>query len=605
MKPLDDQPVTALGEPMASGAHITTPRPRVLVVDDGVTYAMVVGERLPELELIAPSHGETRLPDGPAALEYLTEHAARVDLVLLDMRFDVPEERLLPVAGVAGIRKRRRYQGVAILHAIRERFPRMPVVLLTAEQDLSPVDADGSLGGQSMTYFLDGDDLSSLRISIHRALAAGRLTLEEDDLLWGRDRGMAALRRRLSVLSRGRTPVIIEGETGTGKSYLAERFVHRKSDRSGPFVVLDLSTVPAELVSAHLFGATKGAYTGAVADRQGVFEAAHRGTLFIDEIQNAPLDVQKQLLLVLQEGRVRRLGATRDIEVDVKVVVASNRPLSEAVSEGRFRADLHMRLSPATRVVVPPLRDRLDDLAFYASRFVSLAGGDPDLSGLRMEIARAAGLADDAPLRLRMGRQRDREDAESADAGSASGVRAAQGPDSAAGALVLELSQPSWERLLEHRWAGNVRELRMVMHNLVSFTLVEAVDALQAGIPIASRRLQIDPGLVDELLGVSTPHQSVLPPAAPVPATGEASATGGAGTTSPEADGVFVRVSPATTLNAVAQDVERQYLLSLFRTHNGDFGALADLLLGDSSRGRAVRLRFNQLGLKVRELRRT
>lgn len=572
-----------IGQPPAT---TVADRPRVVVVDDGVTYAQVVADRLPEVELVQPAAGESRLPDGPAALAFLDKHADKTDLVLLDVRFDVPEDRLLPVPGVVGVRRQRRYQGVAILQAIRERFPRLPVVLLTAEQDLSPVDANGALGGQSMVYFLDGDDLSSLRISIHRALAASRPLLEEGELLWGRTPAMATLRRRLGVLSRGRTPVIIEGETGTGKSYLAERFVHRKSARSGPFVVLDLSTVPAELVSAHLFGATKGAYTGAVADRQGVFEAAHEGTLFIDEIQNAPIDVQKQLLLVLQEGRVRRLGATRDIDVDVKVVVASNRPLAEAVAEGRFRADLHMRLSPATRVVVPPLRDRLDDLTFYASRFVELAGEDRDLTELRADIATAAGLSKGASLRLQVGRERSRDEAERD--------------------LVLELAQRSWERLLEHPWPGNVREFRMVMHNLVSFTLVEAADALHAGVPIAGRRLQIDPGLVEELLGGSTPSASVrseavlggsaLPPPAALPTATPVDGSPGA---------IAVQVTAAATLNAVAQDVERQYLRDLFRTHEGDFSALAEVLLGDSSRGRAVRLRFNQLGLKVRELRRT
>mgnify|MGYP005813554817 CR=1 FL=1 len=216
-----------------------------------------------------------------------------------------------------------------------------------------------------MTYFLDGDDLDALRIRMHAALSAARAQIEDDGVLWGRDRSMRALRSRLSVLSRGALPVILEGETGTGKSYLAERFVHQKSGRSGPFVVLDVSTVPRDLLAAQLFGSVRGAYTGAISDRKGVFELAHRGTLFLDEIQNAPLEVQKQLLLVLQDKRVRPIGGNHDRVVDVKVVAASNEPLARAVAEGRFRADLYMRLSPATRVIIPPLRQRTADLRFF------------------------------------------------------------------------------------------------------------------------------------------------------------------------------------------------------------------------------------------------
>jgi DNA-binding NtrC family response regulator len=327
-------------------------------------------------------------------------------------------------------------------------------------------------------------------------------------------------------------------------------------------VVLDLSALPADLIPAHMFGAVRGAYTGAVADRKGVFELAHRGTLFIDEIQNVPLDVQRQLLVVLQDGRLRPLGSTREIEVDVKVVAASNRPLDEAVSEGRFRSDLYMRLSPATRVRIPSLASRPGDLVFLARRFAEQAVGDADNAELRDEVAAACGLEAGAPVELVVGR-----------AGGA------------AGALEVVLPGPAWKVLESHSWPGNMRELQMVMHNIVTFTLVATVDAIRSGLPISSPRLQVDPGLVGQLIAGS---------AALVGAADRERAARG--------DEVAVKVEPAQTLNAVANSVERQYFLTLYHRHGGDFRKMAEALLGDPKKGRAVRLRFNQLGLKVREL---
>jgi DNA-binding NtrC family response regulator len=549
-------------------------RPRILVIDDGEVYARVVAERMPEFELVRPHGpaGEPRLADGPAALAYLEKHAASIDVVLLDLHFDVAPERLLPLGGDASLRRTRRFQGVAILREIRRRFPGLPVVLLTAVEDLSLVDAADELAAQSMTYFLDRDDLDALRIRVNAALQDAKLGLEEQSILWGRDPAMRAVRRRLAVLARGRMPVILEGETGTGKSFLAQRFLHANSGRSGPFVTVDLATIPADLVPAHLFGAVRGAYTGSVADRKGVFELAHQGTLFIDEVQNIPPEIQKQLLLVLQDGRVRAVGSTREIAVDVKVVVASNTPLADAVAAGRFRPDLYMRLSPATRVVVPPLREHLGDLAFLSRRFVARALEEPDIGELRDQVARALGLDSGAQVSLVIGRS--------------SGERAGDG-------LKLVLPEPAWKLLEAHPWPGNLRELSMVVHNLVAFTLVAAVDAVRAGLPLTSPRLQIDPGLVGELLSGS----AKLSARTPSPQTEEERPA------SSLADGLRVKLEPGPTLNAVAASVERQYFLWLFRETNRDFARMAQILLGDAGKSRAVRLRFNQLGLKVRELR--
>ena len=538
---------------------------RLLLVDDGEVYARTLARALPEFELIDPDAGtdQPRLPDGPSALEFLGRRAAEVDVVLLDMRFELPEDRLLALPEAPTLRRRRRFQGVAILRAIRERWPELPVVLLTSVEDLELVDAADELAALSMTYVLDGDDLETLRIRVHTALQDAARAEAEAGVLWGADSAMRSVRRRLEVLSRGRLPVILEGATGTGKSFLAERFVHARSGRPGPFVVLDLATVPTDLIPAHLFGATRGAYTGAVSDRKGVFELADRGTLFIDEVQNVPLEVQKQLLLVLQDRKVRPLGSSREIPVDVKVVAASNESLADAVRGGRFRPDLYMRLGPATRVELPPLCARPGDLDFLARRFVRMSADDPDIAGLRDQVAAAVGLPAAPHLRLSVGRE-----------------------DAGVGVLQLNVPDPAWRRLARHPWPGNLRELSMVMHNIVTFTLVAAVDAIELGAPVRTPRLQVDTGLVSELLTGS----------APLPETPE--------TDQADPDVLPLRIQPAPTLNAVSTGIERQYFLHLYRQSDGDFGKMAERLLGDATRGRAIRLRFNQLGLKVRELKR-
>lgn len=542
--------------------------PRLLLIDDGEAYAEVIAAHMPQYTLVDPGlGGPPRLPDGPAALDWLAAHPDAADVVLLDMRFDVDEDRLLPLPEASNLRRRRRYQGVAILREIRRRLPELPVVLLTRVADLALGDIAAELAAQSMTYVLDGDDLDALRIRIHAALETAARSREEDDVLWGADQKVRAVRRRLAVLARGRMSVILEGETGTGKSYLAERLVHARSGRPGPFVVCDLATVPTDLIPAHLFGATRGAYTGAVADRKGVFELAHRGTLFIDEIQNAPPEVQKQLLLVLQDRKVRPLGASREVEVDVKVIAASNTSLADAVRAGRFRPDLYMRLSPATRVVLPPLRERPGDLHFLARRFAARAADEPEVAELRDRVSAAVGLPPGAPLHLAVGRA-DPTDPP---------------PPPEAPALTLALPEPAWRGLATHTWPGNLRELAMVMHNVVTFTLVAAVDAAEAGLRLSSPRLQVDPGLVADLLAgapITDPSGPALDP-----------------------DLVPIRLEPQETLNAVSISVERQYFAHLFQQTGGDFGAMAERLLGDADRARAVRLRLNQIGLKVRELR--
>ncbi|MSP90629.1 MAG: AAA family ATPase [Myxococcales bacterium] len=556
-------------------------RPRLVLIDDGLTYVAALRDQCPEFDLVDPGapHGEQgRLPDGPAALAWLDTHARNVDAVLLDVQFDVADNRLLPLAGpAASPRKLRRYQGVAILAELRRRHPGLPVVLLTALEDLALADAAADASAEPLVHFSGTGDLDALRIQVHAALAD--TPVEEDGVLWGRDVAVRALRRRLSVLARGPMPVVLEGPTGTGKSHLAERFVHRNAGRRGPFVALDLATVPADLVAGALFGVVRGAFTGAVADRVGAFQAAHGGTLFLDEIQNTSAAVQQQLLRVLQERRVRPVGGIRETDVDVKVVVATNVPLEEAVRAGTFRPDLAMRLGPAWRARLPALSERPHDLAFLLRKMVDVAARRPEADDLARAARRALALPADAPVRLVLGND----------------LRTPGDP----AALELTLPAAAWATLRRHSWPGNLRELDAVAANIVYFTLFGAVDAVRSGVTLASTRLQIDAGLVHGLLGsAQAGGASRAAAAAPGSVAVAAHSEGAAGLP------VAFHVAPRATLALVALEAERHVLLAAWHATAGDWPKMAERLLGDSRRARAVQLRFNQVGLRVRDLAR-
>jgi two-component system, NtrC family, response regulator HydG len=205
--------------------------------------------------------------------------------------------------------------------------------------------------------------------------------------------------------------VLITGETGTGKEFVAKR-IHQQSARaSGPFVAVDCGALPKELAGSELFGHTKGAFTGAITDKPGSFEQAHGGTLFLDEIGNLTYENQVKLLRVLQERTIKRIGGTKDIPVDVRILIATNEDLRKAVAEGRFREDLLHRIHEFT-IHLLPLRERREDIERFAQHF--------------MEQANA-----------RLGRQ------------------------------VTGFAPAALERLINHSWSGNLRELGNVVKRAV------------------------------------------------------------------------------------------------------------------------------------------
>jgi formate hydrogenlyase transcriptional activator len=184
----------------------------------------------------------------------------------------------------------------------------------------------------------------------------------------GSDQGLRHVWKSIQMVARTDSAVLIQGETGTGKELVA-RAVHEDSLRKlRPFVTLNCAAVPAGLLESSLFGHERGAFTGAVAQTAGRFELAHRGTLFLDEIGDLPLELQPKLLRVLQEQEFERLGSTRTIHVDVRIVAATNQDLAQMVRERRFRADLFYRLN-VFPIALPPLRKRVEDIPLLVRHF--------------------------------------------------------------------------------------------------------------------------------------------------------------------------------------------------------------------------------------------
>jgi len=218
---------------------------------------------------------------------------------------------------------------------------------------------------------------SSLRLELQEAAPSYELSEQAG---FGSMVGASTEMRRLyplcERLAASDVPVVIEGETGTGKEVLAESLHQRGARADQPFVVFDCTTVPAQLVEAELFGHDRGAFTGAVSAREGVFQQAHGGTLFIDEIGDLELSLQPKLLRAIERSEVRPLGSRGPVRVDVRIIAATRRDLDREVQAGRFRDDLFHRLAVA-RIELPPLRARKGDVSLLASHLCRVLGHDP------------------------------------------------------------------------------------------------------------------------------------------------------------------------------------------------------------------------------------
>jgi transcriptional regulator with GAF, ATPase, and Fis domain len=248
------------------------------------------------------------------------------------------------------------------------------------ESELALLDSLGALIAQSLeTHRGRSSTVSKRRRASRPARTMAMLRSEYrafDDMI-GDSASLLATCQTLLSSAASRFPVLLEGETGVGKE-LAARAIHDLSDRAtGAFEVVDCGSIPSELIESEVFGHVRGAFTGAHRDRRGAFELAHRGTLFLDEIGEMPLQLQTRLLRVLQEGRIRRVGDERAIDVDVRVVAATNRDLRAEVAAKRFREDLFYRLN-VFAVPIRPLRERPDDVEPLVRHFLSIHRRDDE-----------------------------------------------------------------------------------------------------------------------------------------------------------------------------------------------------------------------------------
>jgi two-component system response regulator HydG len=192
------------------------------------------------------------------------------------------------------------------------------------------------------------------------------------DFVVGTSKESKAIQQQIELIAPSDMSVIISGETGTGKEFVAQS-IHKFSKRNTkPFIAIDCGALPKELAGSELFGHIKGSFTGAVADKQGSFEVADGGTIFLDEIGNLSYENQIKLLRVIQERKIKRIGATKDISIDVRIITATNENLINAVKEGRLRDDLYHRLNEF-KITLVPLRERKDDIIFFADHFLKKA----------------------------------------------------------------------------------------------------------------------------------------------------------------------------------------------------------------------------------------
>jgi DNA-binding NtrC family response regulator len=359
-----DRPVeeTSLAQ-KAVGPSVSFVR-RILVVDDNDTFRQQLRLGLsqePRVEVEA-------VGDGEHALRLLGE--GRWSLLLTDLR--------MPRLG-----------GMELIHEVQERQLPVTVIVTTGHGNIDA--AVEAIRSGAYDFLTKPVDLEQLRRLVRRALRERAL---RDELAHLREQlhdhhaftrvvtknpRMLQIFELISSLATTTATVLIQGETGTGKEEIA-RAIHAASHtRKGPMVAVNCAALPETLLESELFGHEKGAFTSAASQRQGRFEMADSGTLFLDEIGDVPATMQVKLLRALQERRFERVGGTQSIEVDVRVIAATNRPLERIVRQGKFREDLYYRLN-VVRIALPPLRERPEDIPLLATHFVekyTQQGGSP------------------------------------------------------------------------------------------------------------------------------------------------------------------------------------------------------------------------------------
>jgi len=390
--------------------------PRVLVVEDeaGIRLALTGLLRREGYEVVQCERGA----DALAQLE-----ASEFDFVLTDLALGEGPS------------------GLDVLRCTKERQPETPIVMITAHGSEKIAVEAMKLGAED--YVPKPFDNDEIRLVVRRALERTQLARENRLLrdrverefgmgnLLGRGAAMRAVFETIRKVAETDLTVLVRGESGTGKELVAQALHEGSARKSGPFVAVNCAAISRELVESELFGHEKGAFTGADARRIGRFEAAHGGTIFLDEIGDMAPDTQAKVLRVLQERSFERVGGAKPIAVDVRVVAATHRDLEKDVTTGRFREDLYYRLK-VVEIRLPALRERPEDLPALAERFL-------------------------AQVAERLGRPKKR-----------------LAPDAEAA-------------LARHAWPGNARELRNLIEQAVVLAPGEEIEA--ADLPIGGGAL--------------------------------------------------------------------------------------------------------------------
>jgi DNA-binding NtrC family response regulator len=323
---------------------------RILVVDDELNMRLVLRAMLRK-----EGHDVLLAADGLEALRTLKD--ADVSAVVTDLKMP-------------------RMDGMALLEAIRQERPAVPVIMITAYGTIAT--AVDALKKGAFDYITKPFEQDELKNVIRKAIQTK--TLDDQEVvpgpgeidhagIVGRGEAMAELFETIRRVAPTTTTVLITGETGTGKE-LAAQAVHLNSARkANPFLKINCAAIPENLMESELFGHEKGAFTGAVVSKPGRFELAHKGTLFLDEIGELSRDMQVKILRVIQEQEFERVGGLKTIKVDVRLIAATNRNLQQEVKDGRFREDLYYRLN-VFPIWIPPLRERREDIIALVDFFV-------------------------------------------------------------------------------------------------------------------------------------------------------------------------------------------------------------------------------------------
>ena len=418
---------------------------RILVVDDETGMRDLL-----RILLEKEGHEVLTAADGTAGLAQATSH--ELDLVISDIK-------------MPGL------DGVGLLSALRERAFIMPVIMVTAYAESDS--AIQAMKQGAFDYLTKPFKVDEIRLVIHRALAeaASRQKVgpapppaaEEPALrgIIGRSPSMVELYKLISRVAQVDSSVLITGESGTGKELVA-RTIHYNSTRAGKsFVAINCGAIPEDLLESELFGHVKGSFTGAIAHKAGLLEVARDGTVFLDEVAEMSPSLQVKLLRVLQDHIFRRVGGTDDIEVDIRVIAATNKEPARLIRTGAFREDLYYRLNVIS-IEMPPLRERREDIPLLAASFLNL-------------------------FAARSGRN------------------------------AMRITPEAMDALLAHTWPGNVRELENVMERAVALAASDEVRAenlppnlAQRGAPPAVSSLQVPPGGLDLEKIVAETEQALM-----------------------------------------------------------------------------------------------